>query len=139
MEPPFIGLLRSTPFTPRNVKGVLSFKGSFFWRNHMSKRRFGTLRSWNASEHGGYGHIVTADGQEFFLRREWISSGTPTPGSSAVFSTLPPVPGRPHSRAVDCVLNANTEAARETRMTPRASGVVSPVRAAALLAGRNSS
>jgi len=83
----------------------------------MSKRRFGTLTSWFASEHGGYGYVDTANGNRYFLHRRFIRSGDPRPGSSIVFTTLPPATDvAKYPRAIDATINANTPAARETEI-----------------------
>jgi len=83
----------------------------------MSKRRFGTLTSWFASEHGGYGYVDTANGNRYFLHRRFIRSGDPRPGSSIVFTTLPPATDvAKYPRAIDATINANTPAAREAEI-----------------------
>jgi hypothetical protein len=86
----------------------------------MGQRLFGTLTIWIASENGGHGYIDSATGR-YFLHRRFIRSGDPRPGASAVFSVLPPANGGKYPRAVDTVVNANTEAAKQTKITAKPS------------------
>jgi hypothetical protein len=79
-------------------------------------RLFGTLTVWIASENGGHGYIDNASGR-YFVHRRFIRSGDPRPGASAVFSVLPPAnAGAKYPRAIDIVINANTEAAKQTKI-----------------------
>jgi hypothetical protein len=81
---------------------------------------FGTLISWVASAHGGHGYVDTANGDRYFLHRNFIKSGDPRPGASAMFSVLPPAnPDAKYPRAMDVVINANTPGARETKLLPK--------------------
>jgi hypothetical protein len=86
----------------------------------MGKRIFGSLAVWVASESGGYGFIDDANGTRYFTHRRHIKSGSPVPGAVAVFEVLPPATTTArYPRAVAVILNANTEAARQTRIQPK--------------------
>jgi hypothetical protein len=82
----------------------------------MGQRMFGILTVWIASENGGHGYIDNASGR-YFVHRRFIRSGDPRPGASAVFSVLPPANAEAkYPRAIDVVINANTEAAKQTKI-----------------------
>jgi hypothetical protein len=97
----------------------------------MGQRLFGTLTVWIASENGGYGYVDTANGDRYFVHRRFLRSGDPRPGASAVFSPLPPANAEAkYPRAVDVVINANTELAKQTKIPAKpsvANSVVSSV------------
>ena len=59
----------------------------------MGQRVFGILSVWIASEHGGHGYVDTVNSERYFVHRNYIRSGDPRPGASAVFSVLPPANG----------------------------------------------
>jgi cold shock CspA family protein len=85
----------------------------------QQRRIFGTLESWQASEHGGFGFVTTTSGGRYFLHRKFILSGSPTPGASVVFEVAPPAAGATKSRAVNAVLNANVASAKETKIAAK--------------------
>jgi hypothetical protein len=85
----------------------------------QSRRIFGTLESWHASEHGGFGFVTTPSGGKYFLHRKYIKSGSPIPGASAVFEVLPPAAGTTNPRAINANLNANVPSAKETKIAPK--------------------
>jgi hypothetical protein len=106
----------------------------------MGQRVFGVLSVWIASENGGYGYIDAESGR-YFVHRRFLRSGDPRPGASAVFSILPPANAEAkYPRAIDVIINANTEAAKQTKIPAKsvANSVVSSVdvpKAVSILSG----
>lgn len=80
------------------------------------KRLFGTLKSWSASEHGGWGYILTADGTRYFFHRRMIRLGEPLPGSVCVFTPQPPQDGKKYPQAWHVVIQHHSTAAKNSTL-----------------------
>ena len=78
----------------------------------MFQRFFGILKCWYASENGGWGYILTAKGEKYFVHRKFIKSGQPLPGSSCIFTPQLPLNDKLLPQAFQVVINSNTTAAR---------------------------
>lgn len=89
----------------------------------MGQRFFGILSVWIVSENGGYGY-TDADSGRYFVHCRFIRSGDPRPGASAVCSVLSPANDEAkYPRAIDVVVNANTGAAKHTKLPAKPTGV----------------
>ena len=88
----------------------------------MAERLVGTLIFWRLSERGqrsmsggGFGLISVNNsvGELFFLTKNRILSGEPTPGNQVTFTPLPKLPDEQHRMASEAVITrANKKAAR---------------------------
>jgi hypothetical protein len=86
------------------------------------KRLFGTLKTWTASEHGGWGFIDLTSGTRYFFHRRMIRTGEPLPGSACIFTPQPPQEGKNYPQALDVVIQHHSTAARTSTLPKKSNG-----------------